>query len=293
MGIYATLWVSDKVLRRPVELAPFFSNRFIEGSRMTFGRCLGFTAVLAASVLLLAHSAAAMGGKGVGAAVVIDSVQFFDLRGGKTNVEILGGGFTNGSFPVITLDGVIELQVLEYSTTSISANISASTADGDYSLMISTGSLSKNNAATDIHLGGTISIVCIDWYLTTGPDNHIHAEGFLQDENGDPVIGAAVHWESHVDDGITDEIWYDYNTTTFKYAGYNHGESCPLAVAQASGATGQNCCIGSATDPPDDSRSCQTGLYYVDVISVTAPPGSNRKWDGITPANGRQFEQPQ
>jgi len=68
---------------------------------MTFGRCLGFTAVLAASVLLLAHSAAAM--------------------------------------------------------------------------------------------GGTISIVCIDWYLTTGPDNHIHAEGFLQDENGDPVIGAQHH----------------------------------------------------------------------------------------------------
>ncbi len=115
---------------------------------MTFGRCLGFTAVLAASVLLLAHSAAAMGGKGGGAAVVIDSVQFFDLRGGKTNVEILGGGFTNGSFPVVALDGVIELQVLEYSTTSISANVSASTADGDYTLMISTGSLSKNNAAT-------------------------------------------------------------------------------------------------------------------------------------------------
>jgi hypothetical protein len=260
---------------------------------MTFGRWTGFTAVLAAGVLLLAHSAAAMGGKGGGAAVVIDSVQFFDLQGGKTNIEILGGGFTNGSFPVVTLDGTIELNVLEYSTTSISVNVSANTQDGDYSLMISTGSLSKNNAETPIHLGGTISIVCIDWYLTTGPDNHIHAEGFLQDETGDPVIGAAVHWESHVDDGITDEIWYDYNTTTFKYAGYNHGESCPLAVAQASGATGQNCCIGNATDPPDDSRSCKSGLYYVDVISVTAPPGSNRKWDGITPGNARLFEQPQ
>ena len=109
-----------------------------------------------------------------------------------------------------------------------------------------------------------------------------------QDENGDPVIGAAVHWESFVDG----RQWYDYNTTTFKYAGYNHGESCPIAVARASGATGQNCCIGSATNPPDDSRSCDTGFYEVEVISVTAPPGSDRKWDGITPDNGRFFEQP-
>jgi len=106
------------------------------------------------------------------------------------------------------------------------------------------------------------------------------------------VIGAAVNWESHVDDGTTDEIWYDYNTTTFKYAGYNHGESCPLAVAQASGATGQNCCIGNATDPPEDSRSCKSWFYYVDVVSVTAPPGSDRRWDGITPVNGREFVQP-
>jgi hypothetical protein len=255
---------------------------------MTFRRWIGLTTLLAASVLLLAHSAAAMGGRGGGAAVVIDSVQFFDLPGGKKNIEILGGGFTNGAFPVVRLDGAVELDVLEYSTTSISANIPASTQDGDYSLMISTGSFSKNHATTPIHLGGTISIVCIDWYLTTGPDNHIHAEGFLQDENGDPVVGAAVHWESFVDG----RIWYDYNTTTFKYAGYNHGESCPLAVAKASGATGQNCCIGNATDPPDDSRSCASGWYEVDVISVQAPPGSDRRWDGITPTNGREFVQP-
>ncbi len=189
---------------------------------------------------------------------------------------------------MVTLDGVIELDVLEATTSEISANVPRNTPDGDYSLMVSTGKLSKQNDAIDIHLGGTISIVCIDWYLTTGPDNHIHAEDFLQDENGDPVIGAPVHWEAFVDD----EIWYDYNTTTFMYAGYNHGESCPIEVAQASGATGQNCCIGSALDPPDDSRSCKSGFYHAEVISVTAPPGSNRKWDGITPTNGRFFEQP-
>ena len=255
---------------------------------MKFGRWLCITSVLAASVLMLAHSAAAMGGKGGGAAVVIDSVQFFDLPGGKKNIEILGGGFTNGGFPVVTLDGVIGLDVLEYSISSISVNVPKNTSDGDYALMISTGSFSKNNAEIDVHLGGTISIVCIDWYLTTGPDNHIHAEGFLQDENGDPVIGAAVHWESFVDG----RQWYDYNTTTFMYAGYNHGESCPIEVAQASGATGQNCCIGNASDPPDDSRSCESGFYEVEVISVTAPSGSDRQWDGITPENGRFFTQP-
>ena len=256
---------------------------------MTLRRSIGFVWVTAAVLLMPAHSAIAKGGQGGGAAVVIDSVQFFDLPGGKKNIEILGGGLTgNSGLPVVTLDGVIELQVLEASTSAISANVPKNTPDGDYSLMVSTGSSNKQNDAIDIHLGGTISIVCIDWYLTTGPNNHIHVEGFLQDENGDPVIGAAVHWLSFVDG----EQWYDYNTTTFKYAGYNHGESCPIEVAQASGATGQNCCIGSATDPPDDSRSCDSGFYEVEVISVNAPPGSDRRWDGITPANGRDFVQP-
>ncbi len=83
---------------------------------MTSGRWLCIASVLAASTLLLAHSAAAKGG---GAAVVIDSVQFFDLQGGKKNIEILGGGLTsNGGLPVVTLDGVIELDVLEATTLS-------------------------------------------------------------------------------------------------------------------------------------------------------------------------------
>jgi hypothetical protein len=255
--------------------------------RMAIRRSIGFTFVFAAALLMLVDSALASG-KGGDAAVVIDSVQFNDLQGGKTNIEILGGGFDNGVFPVVTLDGEIELNVLEATNTAISANVPPNTSDGDYSLIVTTGGSKKQSAAFGIHLGGTISIVCIDWYLTTGPDNHIHAEGFLQDENGDPVIGAAVNWEAFVDD----KKWYDYSTTTFKYAGYNHGESCPIEVAKASAATGQNCCIGNATDPPDDSRSCEPGYYQVDVISVEAPPGSNRKWDGVTPANGREFVQP-
>ncbi|MCH7868627.1 MAG: hypothetical protein IH881_13115 [Myxococcales bacterium] len=224
---------------------------------------------------------------------MISSLQFADLPSGATSIEILGGGFLNGTAPVVTLSDGTNLAVASVSTTALTVIVPVGQADGDYVLSISTGTFSKNNASTDIHLGGTISIVCIDWYLTTGPDHHIHAEGFLQDENGDPVIGAAVHWEAFVDNGVDPEaMWYDYNTTTFKYAGYNHGESCPLSVAKASGATGQNCCIGNAFDPPDDSRSCESGHYRADVLSVTPPANSNRKWDGITPPNGADFVQP-
>jgi hypothetical protein len=228
----------------------------------------------------------AMGGKGGGASVVIDSVQFFDLKGGKKRIEIMGGGFTNGASPTVTLDDAIDLTVVDYSTTTISANVPPNTSDGDYSLMVSTGGLSKQNAATPIHLGGTLSVVCLDWYLTTGVDQHIHVEGFVQDENGDAVIGAPVTLENTVNG----DLYQLKTSTTFKYAGYSHGESCPLEVARASGATGQFCCIGNATDPPDDSSSCFPGLYESFVVSVEPPPGSDRRWDGVQPeANSRVF----
>jgi len=254
---------------------------------MTIRRLAGL-AIAAASALLILAGPAMASGKGTKAAMVIDAVQFKDLQGSKKNIEILGAGFDNGAFPVVTLNGEIDLDVLSATAAEVSVNVPANVPDGDYSLMISTGGTKKQNADFDIHLGGSIHIVCVAWYLTTGPDNHIHVEAFLQDENGDPVIGAAVSWESFVDG----RKWYDYSTTTFKYAGYNHGESCPISVARESGATGQNCCVGNATDPPDDSRSCEPGWYEIDVISVTAPPGSDRVWDGVTPDNGREFVQP-
>ena len=257
---------------------------------MTSRRWIGFALVLAAGVLTLAHSAAAMGGKGRGAAVVIDSVQFSELKGGKTNIEILGGGFSNAAFPVVSLDGMIELDVLDATTTEISANVPANTPDGDYSLMVSTGSLSKQNASTPIHLGGTLSVVCLDWYITTGTENHVHVEGYVQDENGDAVSGALVTLENTVDG----EVYQIYNSTTFKYAGYNHGESCPIELAMASGPTGQACCIGAAVDEGGETgaRSCPAGLYESLVLSVQAPPGSDRKWDGNTPDNEIQFNGP-
>jgi hypothetical protein len=257
---------------------------------MTSPRLVCLSLVLAASGLLLTQSAAAMGGKGGAAAVVIDSVQFSDLSSsGKTNIEILGGGFLNGSSPVVTLDGGAPLEIVEATRTSISANIPAGTPDDDYLLAVTTGSQSKNYDAIPIHLGGDLHVVCIDWYVTTGPDHHIHAEAFVQDEAGDEVIGAAVTLENTVDGTVYQTI----TSTTFKYAGYNHGESCPIEVARESGATGQACCIGNATDPPDDSRSCETGLYEAVVIAIEPPAGSDRRWDGVTPENSRQFDGPQ
>ena len=253
-------------------------------------RSIGFAWTVAAAFLLLAPTANAMGGRGGGAAVVIDSVQFLDLNGGRTRIEILGGGFTNGAPPRVTLDGEVDLTVVDYSTMAISVNVPANVSEGDYSLMISTGDLSKQNAETPIHLGGTLSVVCLDWYLTTGEDNHIHVEGFVQDENGNSVEGARVTLDNTVDG----ESYQIYNSTTFMYAGYNHGESCPIEVAKASGATGQACCIGAAVDEGGNtgSRNCPLGLYESLVLDVQAPAGSDRKWDGVTPANSFQFEGP-
>lgn len=104
--------------------------------------------VMAAVLLMPGHFALAKGGKGGGAAVVIDSVQFFDLPGGKKNIEILGGGLIgNSGLPVVTLDGVIELDVLEASTSAISANIPKNTSDGSLSLA---GTSSKDGASNGI-----------------------------------------------------------------------------------------------------------------------------------------------
>jgi len=249
---------------------------------MTVRPSIVFTLAIAAALMMLAHSAtAAKGGKGGAAAVVIDTVEIRDLPGGAKHFEILGGGFDAGGFPSVTLDDQIELQVLDLTATTISAKPGANTPAGDFTLEVSTGRLNQQNASTSIHLGGTLTVVCIDWYLTTGPDHHIHVEGFVQDENGDAVEGAAVMLENTVDG----EVYQMYSTTTFKYAGYNHGDSCPLAVAKASGATGQFCCIGLGAQEP----FCPSGLYESEVLSVQAPPGSNAVWDGVSPDNGREF----
>jgi hypothetical protein len=232
-------------------------------------------AVLISFIVLLAGAQSAMA---TGAALKIDSVQFAD-----SNIEILGKQFDTAS-PEVSIDGIGTLTVHSWNNSTIVAELPPD-LEGTYLLRVSTGKTNKQNAEFALNLGGTISIVCLDWYLTAGHDEHIHVEGFLQDHDGNPVIGAAVTLRNSVDTGDELREWQLKTSTTFKYAGYNHGESCPLPVARASGATGQFCCIGLGAQEP----FCPSGFYESSVLSVEPPSGSNAVWDGVTPENGRVF----
>ena len=94
------------------------------------------------SLLVITQTATAGGGKGPEggpAAVAIDGVGFVNQNNGSTVAEISGGGFLNGDDPLVTLDDGTVLSVSEVSATMIVATISQQTADGDYTLMVSTG----------------------------------------------------------------------------------------------------------------------------------------------------------
>jgi len=213
-----------------------------------------------------------------GAAMKIDNVQFAGNR-----MEILGKQFDSGPLSV-SIAGVGELHVFSSTDTMIEARLPAG-LEGSYLLSVSTGKTNKQNADFLLHLGGTMHIVCLDWYLTAGHEEHIHVEGFVQDQDGNPVIGATVTLRNTVDTGDEVREWQLKSSTTFKYAGYNHGESCPIDVAKASGATGQFCCIGLGAQEP----FCPSGYYESMALSVQPPAGSNAVWDGVTPSNGRDF----
>jgi hypothetical protein len=212
------------------------------------------------------------------AAMKIDDVQF-----AGSHMEILGKQFDTGPLSV-SIAGVGDLTVTGSTNAMIEAVLPPG-LKGTYLLSVSTGQANKQNAEFVLKLGGTMSIVCLDWYLTAGHEEHIHVEGFVQDEDGNPVIGAAVTLSNTVDTGDEVREWLLKTSTTFKYAGYNHGESCPLSLAKASGATGQFCCIGLGAQEP----FCPSGLYQAEALSVQPPMGSNAVWDGVTPDNGRDF----
>jgi hypothetical protein len=241
------------------------------------------TVVLAKSLLLsVALVAVASSAFANVAAMKIDGVEF--AANGST-MTILGKQFDTGPLNV-SIEGVGQLTVLSSGNATIET-VFPSGLVGDYTLSVSTGAGNKKNADFElVNLAGTMHIVCIDWYLTAGHDDHIHAEAFLQDQYGNPVIGAAVEMSNTVDTGTEVREWLRKSSTTFKYAGYNHGESCqPNGIERDSGATGQFCCIGLGAHEP----FCPSGWFEADVISVLPPAGSNATWDGVTPANGREF----
>jgi len=235
--------------------------------------------VLLFSIFLLATAQSALANV---AALKIDVVEF-----AGPNIEILGKQFdTNAPTPPsVEIAGYGPLIVNSFTNSMIEAQLPA-LPDGSYLLSVSTGNGKKQNAETVLKLGGTMTIVCVDWYLTAGHDDHIHAEAFLQDENGDPVIGAAVTMRNTVDTGSEVREWLLKTSVTFKYAGYNHGESCsPAGIERESGATGQFCCIGLGAHEP----FCPSGRYESEVLSVQPPAGSNAVWNGSTPDNFRDF----
>jgi hypothetical protein len=213
-----------------------------------------------------------------GAALKIDSVHF---AGDK--IEILGKQFDT-ALVTVELEGSGELTVVSVTNSMIEAELPPGLV-GVYELSVSTGNGNKQNDDYLLELGGTMTVVCLDWYLTAGHEEHIHVEAFVQDQDGNAVVGAAVTLRNTVDTGEELREWQLKTSTTFDYLGYNHGASCPLSEAKASGASGQFCCIGLGAQEP----FCPTGHYQSEVLSVEPPEGSNIAWDGVTPDNGRHF----
>jgi hypothetical protein len=241
------------------------------------------------SVLMTAQPAAAGGGKGPAggtAAVAIDSVLLINPTHPSdrfTRAEIAGGGFLNGDSPVITLDDGTLLGVLEVSETMIVATIPATTPAGDYTLVVTTGAQSKQTASTTISLGGTLSVVCIDWFRSGPRDEHVHTEVHVEDENGNAVIGAIVTWTSENDVvGV-----YQTNVSASQdIDGHADGQGCTDPTG--SGVTDWFCCIGAGKWDGNipGKRACDEGFYSAEILSVTAPPSTNMIWDGETPDNG-------
>jgi hypothetical protein len=240
------------------------------------------------TVLALAHSAAAMGGKGSGASVVLDNVLLINpnVPADKfITAEISGGGFLGGSILEVTLDGGAPLALSDVSTTMIIAKIPENTPDGDYTLTVRTGDQSKQIASTTIGLGGTMTVSCISWFRSGPQDEHVHTEVHVEDENGDAVIGAIVTWTAENDTiGV-----YQTNVSPSKDIDGHAGEltTCPGPVS-GSGVTDWFCCIGAGKwdgEEPPGKRACNEGFYTGVILDVAAPSQTNMVWDGESPEN--------
>ena len=232
------------------------------------------------TALLLAQSAAAMGGQGGPAAVVIGSVVLTNPNAPGDNfitAEIVGGGFLGGSFLEVTLNGDV-LAVPEASETTIIAKIPKNTPNGDYTLTVTTGSQSKHTDSTTIGLGGEMIVSCISWFRSGPKDEHVHTEIHVEDENGDAVIGAIVTWTSEND---TVGVYQTNVSATGDHDGHaKELLTCPGEVS-GSGVTDWFCCIGAGKWDGDipGKRACDAGLYTTVILDVAAPPQTNMTWN--------------
>ena len=233
------------------------------------------------TALMLAHSAAAMGGKGAGAAVVISSVLLINpnVPGDQfITAEIAGGGFLGGNFVEVTLNGGDALALSEASETLIIAKIPQMTPDGDYTLTVRTGDQSKQTDSTMIGLGGEMIVSCISWFRSGPQDEHVHTEIHVEDENGNAIVGAIVTWTSAND---TVGVYQTNVSATFDNDGHaTELITCPGEVS-GSGVTDWFCCIGAGKWDGEipGKRACDEGLYTSVILDVAAPPQTNMIWN--------------
>ncbi len=241
------------------------------------------------SALMIAQTAAAApkrdgggGGRGSGVSVTINGVLLINQRNGATLAEISGGGFLSGGGPSVTLDDGTRLIVREVSRTMILASIPKNTADGDYTLTVSTGGLSQQNASFGIRLGGEMIVDCIDWFRSGPEDEHVHTEVHVVDENGNAVLGAVVTWTSEND---TVGVYQTNVSATLDNDGHANGAGC--VDPSGSGVTDWFCCIGAGKwdGGIPGKRACDPGFYTAVILDVAAPSATNMVWDGVTPEN--------
>jgi len=233
------------------------------------------------SALLIVQTAAAQGqgGKGKVAAVGISGIDLTnpDNPGGDIRADISGGGFLNGEFVEVTLDGdVLELDAV--SADQIVAIIPNNTSDGDHEVTVSVGFENKQSASATIRLGGEMVVSCISWFVSGPADEHVHTEVHVEDENGDPVIGATVTWEAKNPSG---DVYQENVSPTHDNDGHASGENCINEVSGA-GVTDWFCCIGAGkwdSEVPPGKRACEEGTYTARIVSVEAPASTNMVFD--------------
>ncbi len=230
----------------------------------------------------------------------IDDVRFA-APNNTVDIEIVGSNLDNGPTLSVTMDGTA-LKVASESGTLIAAEIPANTPDGRHLISVSTGPDAKQNAEAiftigDLGPGGSgdpigMSVTCVDWFLSGGHEDHIHVEAFIEDELGNPVVGATVTFEASYDqhDGAGPFVYQTNTSTTLDDAGKNKGAGC-AEPTEDSGVTFWFCCTGAGkwNGEIPGKRACPAGFYHAEVLSVAPPPGTNLVWDGVTPPNGREF----
>jgi len=108
-------------------------------------------------------------------------------------IEVVGTNFDNGATPVVSLDG-LPLTVHGSSATEIQAELPGGTMDGDYTIVVRTGDGAKQNAEHTLTVAvlESMSVSCIDWFITAGHGEHIHNELHVEDEFGNAILGAQI-----------------------------------------------------------------------------------------------------